>query len=71
MSRSYRRPWITDNYGNVSRRRAKKWANREVRRFKGAIADGGQYRKIFCSWDICDYRIWAGDGSFRAKYSRK
>lgn len=51
MSRSYKKtPMVKDkNKG------AKKLANKKVRRYKGAIKNGGFYRKIFCSYDICDY----------------
>ena len=34
----------------------KNQANRRVRR-KLDIQDGGAYRKLFCSYNICDYRF--------------
>ena len=33
----------------------KKFANRKVRNYKGEIPNGKAYKKIYNSWDICDY----------------
>ena len=33
----------------------KRFANRRVRRYKGDISNGKDYKKLYCSWDICDY----------------
>lgn len=53
MSRSRKKPYIVDSswkqYG-------KKRAARKVRRHDD-VANGSQYKKIFESYDICDY-IW-------------
>lgn len=71
MSRSYRRPYYTDQ--QQSRKKgtrtsasvnAKRTANQAVRRMNKAvcqgdesqkIADGKQYRKASCTWDIRDW----------------
>lgn len=60
MSRSYRKPIITDGYGTKRRREAKKAANRCIRRAP-SIPNGMAYRKFFDPWDICDFRFsqWA------------
>lgn len=54
MSRSKRKPWVTDNKGSY-RKIAKKLANKRVRAIKN-IASGNAYKKEFQSWDICDYK---------------
>lgn len=60
MSRSYRKPIITDGYGTKRRRVAKACANRRVRK-KINIPNGNAYRKFTDPWNICDYKIpsWA------------
>lgn len=71
MSRSYKKPYITDqasrkpNKSRASRSvEAKRAANQAVRRAnkkackeseKDELADGKQYRKEYCSWNIRDY----------------
>ena len=53
MSRSYKRIPVCkqQNY-----KLGKKQANRLVRKTKEPIANGSAFKKVFCSWDICDYR---------------
>jgi hypothetical protein len=52
MSRSYKKtPIVKDGH---SGKFGKKVANRKVRHFKGDIANGKAYRKIYESWDIHD-----------------
>lgn len=60
MSRSYRKPIITDGYRTKRRRAAKVLANRQVHKNLD-IPDGNVYRKFTDPWNICDYRIpsWA------------
>lgn len=58
MSRSYKKePVVTGRIKGM-----KKVANRKVRNFKGDINDGSSYRKVFESYDICDF-------AFRESYS--
>lgn len=33
---------------------AKRQANKKAR--KSDLQDGGYYKKVYCSWNICDYR---------------
>jgi len=74
MSRSYRQPYITQGYGGKARRFYKRLANKAVRRTKN-IVNGGTYRKVYCSWMICDFKFrwsetWA-DTTPRWKVARK
>ena len=56
MSRSYKK---TPGFTDYSRYRclSKKFANKAVRNYKGEIPDGGAYKKLFQSLDICDYKF--------------
>lgn len=57
MSRSYKKnPIIKDKNKGM-----KQIANKKVRHHKGNIANGNAYKKLFSSYDICDY-------SFRETY---
>jgi hypothetical protein len=64
MSRSYKKhPVCTDNRHSGSTKRI---VNRSIRAHQRAhpedIANGGHYRRFWCSWDICEYRFrtsWA------------
>ena len=56
MSRSYKHSPICPESKN------KKWffkryANKVVRQFKGELANGKAYRRLYNSWDICDYKF--------------
>lgn len=55
MSRSYKKTPITKD--GHSGKFGKKVANRKVRQYKGDLADGKSYRKIYESWDIHDMII--------------
>jgi len=52
MSRSFKKNWCSKN--NTSG--MKKIANHKVRNYDDDIANGKSYRKIFCSYNISDYR---------------
>ena len=55
MSRSYKKhPYYTD--GRNGRVIQKRWANKKVRRFKKKIENGKSYKKLFCTWEIHDYK---------------
>lgn len=60
MARSYKKhPWCKD--GNRCKKRDKQIANRKIRRggWSGKeIPNGGKYRQLTCSWDICDHRFY-------------
>lgn len=51
MSRSYHKVWV-----KVGHSSNKKWANRKVRR-STELYQGGEYRKLYDSWNICDWRF--------------
>jgi len=52
MSRSFRKtPKITGGT-----RKGKRLASKAVRNYKNDISDGKSYKKIYCSWNIRDYR---------------
>ena len=73
MSRSYKKnPIVKDHSGGM-----KNVANRKVRRrLKSArfgladgrfeLANGRAYRKVFCSWCICDWRVRETYGKYLA-----
>lgn len=58
MSRSYKRPFITDgSRGSRSGRSMKSFANKKVRHTEDLpTRQRGAYKKCFCSYDICDYK---------------
>lgn len=82
MSRSYKKTYgWTDQQGSKVSRWCKRLASKRVRRSK-VVANGGYHKKLFCSWDICDYKIlfysaqelaeWHGEGKGKSyKYMRK
>jgi hypothetical protein len=67
MSRSYRRPFATDSYGSRGKPRAKRAANKAVRR-SGSVGGGADYRRLFDSYNIQDYSFFRPD---EVKFTRK
>lgn len=69
MSRSYKKFPVVKDRASTSKDRwkPKTFANRAVRRNKIVPSGKGGYRKIYCSWNICDYRIYeySGEKSFK------
>ena len=58
MSRSYRKtPEIHKDSPGSWRKYAKTQANQKVRRTKN-IPNGRAYKKVYCSWEICDWKSW-------------
>lgn len=60
MSRSYRKFPINKDCCRTSKDRfkPKTYANRAVRRYNDMPSGKSCFfKKIYCSWDICDYRI--------------
>ncbi len=57
MSRSKRKPMLTDGYGTKHKHVTKRRANRAVRKAK-EVSDGKAYRKEYNSWDIVDWKFW-------------
>ncbi len=70
MSRSYKRvPCCKDHTKGM-----KKYANRYVRRNYLVVSSGKAYKKLFCSWNICDYKFLKSFSSFKkedSKYNRR
>lgn len=58
MSRSYKKSPVCNDHCTPGTRWAKNRAARAVRRCKDEIADGKAYRKLYCSWNIHDYRFY-------------
>lgn len=65
MSRSYKH---TPHWRTKKHKEAKKYANRIVRRTKinEKMLDHNQYKKMYESWDICDW--YSLPGSFNTYY---
>lgn len=58
MSRSYRKPYWTQGYGGVWRRFAKRQAAKKVRK-ADFVGNSAYYKRLYNSWDICDFRFHA------------
>jgi len=57
MSRSKRQAVFTQGYGSPGKRIDKRMASRAVRNYTGEIPSGNAYKKIFDSWNICDWHF--------------
>ena len=70
MSRSYKKiPCCKDHNKGM-----KKYANRYVRRNFFVVPSGTAYKKLFCSWNICDYKFLESFSSYKkwsSKYNHK
>lgn len=66
MSRSYRKPYFTEGYGNKDKPKRKRSASRAVRATE-EVASGAAYKKQFNPWDICDFKIYAPNTKARRK----
>jgi len=56
MSRSFKKNAGWTDHRSPFSKFAKKFANRKVRRTKN-IPNGGAYKKIYESWEICEYKF--------------
>ncbi|GMK47942.1 hypothetical protein PghCCS26_50720 [Paenibacillus glycanilyticus] len=58
MSRSFKKSpaWTEQSTPNAIW--AKRQAAKTVRRFTADISNGKWYRKLYCPWNICDYRFY-------------
>lgn len=65
MSRSYKHVPCYKDYN----RGMKKCANRYVRRNYLVVPSGMAYKKLFCSWNICDYKFLESFSSYKKKFS--
>ena len=59
MSRSYKKSAVLKDRTRTSKDRfkPKTFANRAVRRYKDIPGGKSSFKKIYCSWDISDYRF--------------
>lgn len=55
MSRSYKKHWVLKD----KIRFAKRMAAKSVRRRQLEVQDGGDYKKFYEQYDICDWRVAA------------
>lgn len=58
MSRSVKKSPVCNDHVTPGTRLLKRQASKAVRRFIGNVQNGKWYRKLYCSWDICDYRFY-------------
>lgn len=56
LGKSYRKPIAVDGYGSKLKPKLKQLANRAVR-LAPIISNGGSYKKLSNSWNICDYKF--------------
>lgn len=57
MSRSYKKNlYVKDGSGSKWKKVAKRKANKKVKN-RDEVADGGAYKKVSNSWDICDWKF--------------
>lgn len=70
MSRSYRKhTYVTDKQRNKCphRLKSKTIANRMIRRTDD-IVNNAAYRRIYDSWDICDWKFTLSENEFKHKW---
>lgn len=72
MSRSYRKsPVLKDtNQNRHSAVTGKNFANRRVRR-RADVLNNSSYKKAYCSWAICDIRIWKSERELKMQWETK
>lgn len=59
MSRSVKKfPVVKDK---TCCKAGKRFANKRIRRYKGFISNGKEYKKLYDSWDICDYCFYLSE----------
>ena len=63
MSRSRKKVPSSRDYSraNCGTRYSKRLASKAVRNYKGEISNGTQFKKIFCSYNIFDYKFRCWD----------
>ena len=66
MSRSFKKVPI---HKESNSKFCKAQANRKVRR-TDVIADGSSFRKVYDSWDICDWRVIENEEDFMRDWER-
>lgn len=67
MSRSFKKPYVTEK----NKRQAKRAANKRVRQAQYTAKlrknKDKQYKKLYCSWNITDWRIYFNEPKYRRK----
>ena len=58
MSNSMKKSPVWTDHQTPGTRWSKRQASKAVRRFTGDVQNGKWYRKLFCSWNICDLRFY-------------
>jgi len=58
MSKSVKKSPAWTDHTTPGTRWSKRRASKAVRRFTSDVQNGKWYRKLFCSWNICDYRFY-------------
>ncbi len=58
MSRSYKNTPVFKPYSRLNSKWYKRQAGKKVRRADYGLGKSKRYRKIFETWDICDYRFY-------------
>ncbi|MGX4587641.1 hypothetical protein [Paenibacillus chitinolyticus] len=58
MSRSVKKSPVFKDQQHLNTGWTKRQARKAVRRFKGDAQNGKWYRKLYCSWNICDRRSY-------------
>jgi len=53
---SRKKVWGWTDHKSPRSKIAKRFANKKARNTKG-IQNGGAYKQVFCSWDICDSKF--------------
>lgn len=56
MSRSRKKHAVVSDYSRNTTAYYKRIASKTVRKHKGPIPDGSYYKKLYCSWNIFDYK---------------
>ena len=70
MSRSYKHnPWFTDRSKHGAKWQ-KKQANHRVRRYNKQLYNGNDYKRIYNSWEIRDYKWYEPKNSAIAYYEK-
>jgi len=72
MSRSYKK--YPSGKCERSCKKGQRFANKTIRQYNDVIPNGKVYKRLYCSWDICDYKFVAftKDEQQRcARYKRK
>ena len=56
MSRSRKKVWGWTDHRAQSSKIDKRFANKKVRKIYN-IQNGGSFKKVYCSYNICDYKF--------------